>query len=315
MRIAASIRFLHIVLLVLAITRPAGAQIIESVGSRAQGMGGAFVAVADDSSATWWNPAGLAAGPFFDMALAKNVTEQPEAPAAWREQASWFALGTPPFGVSYYRLRITDIQASSPTVAGGAGRQDGGAGVFVRPLDVSQLGATLVRSIASGVHVGTTLKWERGEPFENGNTSNQFDLDFGALAIGGPVRIGFVARNLREADFEGLALPRQVRLGFAYDASGAGGPPLTVAFDADLQSYPVSGVDRRVLAVGAEQWLFAKRVGIRGGARFNREGAEDRTATFGLSVSPRAGLYLDGNVVHGGAGDDEGWGVAARVSF
>src|SRR6185503_20379672 len=29
------------------------------VGTRARGMGGAFVAVADDASATWWNPAGL----------------------------------------------------------------------------------------------------------------------------------------------------------------------------------------------------------------------------------------------------------------
>ena len=37
----------------------ASAQFIEAVGVRALGMGGAFVAVANDSSATWWNPAGL----------------------------------------------------------------------------------------------------------------------------------------------------------------------------------------------------------------------------------------------------------------
>ena len=43
----------------------AGAQIYESVGIRAQGMGGAFVAVADDATATWWNPAGLASGAYF----------------------------------------------------------------------------------------------------------------------------------------------------------------------------------------------------------------------------------------------------------
>ena len=29
------------------------------VGARALGMGGAFVAVADDATATYWNPAGL----------------------------------------------------------------------------------------------------------------------------------------------------------------------------------------------------------------------------------------------------------------
>jgi threonine dehydratase len=30
------------------------------VGARAEGMGGAFVAVADDPSAVFWNPAGIA---------------------------------------------------------------------------------------------------------------------------------------------------------------------------------------------------------------------------------------------------------------
>ena len=34
-------------------------QSFDVVGTRALGMGGAFVAVADDASATWWNPAGL----------------------------------------------------------------------------------------------------------------------------------------------------------------------------------------------------------------------------------------------------------------
>jgi len=48
----------------------ASAQIIETVGERALGMGGAFVAVADDSSGTWWNPAALATGPFVDLSAA-----------------------------------------------------------------------------------------------------------------------------------------------------------------------------------------------------------------------------------------------------
>ena len=83
--------FLRVALLVVPLTltaAPVGAQIVESVGSRALGMGGAFVAVASDSSATWWNPAGLAAGPFLDLAIGKA------------DDASWFALATPPFGLS-----------------------------------------------------------------------------------------------------------------------------------------------------------------------------------------------------------------------
>ena len=49
--------------------RAASAQTIETVGERALGMGGAFVAVADDSSATWWNPGRRSPpGPFVDVA-------------------------------------------------------------------------------------------------------------------------------------------------------------------------------------------------------------------------------------------------------
>src|SRR6185369_13447208 len=51
------------------------AQTFETVGVRAQGMAGAFVAVADDATATWWNPAGLAAGPFANLVLDYNETD------------------------------------------------------------------------------------------------------------------------------------------------------------------------------------------------------------------------------------------------
>ena len=40
----------------LASALPCRAQIYETVGTRAQGMAGAFVAVADDATAVWWNP-------------------------------------------------------------------------------------------------------------------------------------------------------------------------------------------------------------------------------------------------------------------
>ena len=58
----------------------ARAQIYESVGTRAQGMGGAFVAVADDASATWWNPAGLAMGAFFSSVLEHDNAQDPRQP-------------------------------------------------------------------------------------------------------------------------------------------------------------------------------------------------------------------------------------------
>jgi hypothetical protein len=294
-------------------TAPAYAQIYESVGTRAQGMGGAFVAVANDSSATWWNPAGLADGPFLDMALARSSTDTgPDS----RHRASWFALGTPPFGFSYYRLQLTRIARNSPTVTTIEGRQEGGTGLPVPELEASQLGATLLQTLLPGVHVGTTVKYVRGSVGDD-DSEGAFDLDVGVLAVAGPVRLGVAGRNLREPEFGGgrYVVPRQVRVGAAFDAAALPGIPLTVAVDADVRTYDAGSGERRVVAIGAEQWLLRRRVGIRGGARFNTRGAEEKAVTAGVSVAPRAGVYVDAFVVGGRDADDRGWGVGARVSF
>src|SRR5678816_901234 len=83
--------------LFLLLASGASAQAIESAGSRAPGMGGAFVALATDSSATWWNPAGLAAGPFLDLAVSWNGLEAGGGAApAWRTHLSAISFATPP---------------------------------------------------------------------------------------------------------------------------------------------------------------------------------------------------------------------------
>jgi hypothetical protein len=318
------------------------AQVVESVGSRALGMGGAFVAVANDSSASWWNPGGLGAGPFVDLALARAVVEQSGELPAVRDRTSSFALGTPPFGFSYYKYRVTG--AASPTAQDRAGRQDGETAVPLTSLSASQIGVTLVQSLLSGVHAGATLKYVRGtlrsttavgsgspgewldtgEDLDGGDAHGTFDLDIGVMAVGGPVSAGAVVRNVREPQFEGssasgpvpvMRLPRQVRVGAAFDAEKIGSVPLTVSLDADLRTYRVQTGERRVIAVGAEQWFMARRLGVRGGGRFNTVGPQDRAATAGASVAIRSGLYVDGHIVRGGSADDRGWGLATRVSF
>ncbi|OFW14977.1 MAG: hypothetical protein A3H29_03225 [Acidobacteria bacterium RIFCSPLOWO2_02_FULL_67_21] len=314
----------------------AGAQVAESVGTRALGMGGAFVAVASDSSATWWNPAGLAAGPFLDMALARAKVETGEGTAAWRHTTSWFALATPPVGISYYRFRITDIQPSGPTAAGGGDREDRAAGVPVRSLSASHLGVTLVQTLIAGVHAGATLKYVRGtvhagrsgagmsttsdlldagEALQDGDADSRFDVDAGLLAVAGPVRLGARIRNALQPAFEGMRLPRQTRVGVAFDPEALTGVPLTVALDADVVTYETASGPRRVVAAGAEQWFLARRLGVRAGGRFNTTGARERSATAGASVAVRSGLYVEGHAVRGGSADERGWGIAARVSF
>ena len=324
----------------------ADAQIIETAGSRALGMGGAFVAVASDSSATWWNPAGLAAGPLVELAWARNLVENTERLPAWRDRTSWFAVGTPALGLSYYRFRITDIQPFSPTGQADAGREDQRAGVPVRSLSASQLGVTLVRTLIPGVHTGTTLKFLRGtvrsgredglskpsellalgEELDGGHAEGRFDMDVGVIGIAGPLRLGAVVRNVREPEFASadstadasssrMRLPRQIRVGVAFVPESAAGVPLTVAFDADMRDYATPSGARRMVALGAEHWFLARRVGVRAGGRMNRRGARERSATAGFTIAAGAGLYLDGHVVRGGSADERGWGLAARISF
>ncbi len=327
--------------LIAASATQAAGQIVEAVGSRALGMGGAFVAVADDATATWWNPGALAEGPFVDLSLSRAVTESSRHRPVQRDRVSSFAIGTPPFGLSYYSVRVTAIPAADPTDGEDGDRQDEGGEAPVRSLGMSQFGITLVQSLTSGVHVGTTLKYvrgtlrsgagdpgfsvadllDRGDDLEGGDTGHRIDLDIGVLAAGGPMKAGLLVRNVREPEFETedgsqtVRLPRQVRAGVAFDGARIDTIPLTLSFDADLRRYATPAGDRRVVAIGAEQWLFGKRLALRAGARFNRVGREERAVTGGLSVAVRSGVYLDGHLVRGGADDDRGWGMAARVSF
>lgn len=332
--------------LCLSLAIPAHGQIVETMGSPALGMGGAFVAVASDGTASWWNPAGFAAGPFVDIAWGRNLTEADRRTPAWRHRSSWVTLGAPPIGFSHYRFRITDIGTFGPTETTSDDRQDGRVGVPLRTLSASQWGVTLVQTISQGVHVGTTLKYLRGavdvghddgvsglgdrldagEGLDGGMTESRFDLDVGVLGVAGPIRIGGVVRNVREPEFGSaafvpdlpttrLTLPRQVRVGVAFAAEEMSDMPLTVALDGDLRAYDTATGARQVVALGAERWFLGKRFALRAGGRLNTRAARERAATVGMSVATRGGLLLEGHAVGGGDRGEQGWGVTARVSY
>jgi hypothetical protein len=314
----------------------AHAQIVEAVGERALGMGGAFVAVADDSSAAWWNPAAQAAGPFFDLSIGRAVTERQDGFPAGRDRVSGFALSTPVIGAHVWRLR-TSLAVRGPTAGVSGGRQDGEAPRLLQEWSATSVGATIVQTVLDGTHIGGTVKYVRGRvrsgfatsatgpedalgqagDLDGGETEGQWEFDLGALATAGPVRLGLLVRNVRGVEFgDGtFRLPRQARFGVAVSAAETGGPPLTISADADLGAYEADGEQRRVIAVGAEQWFAAKRLGVRGGARFNTVGDAKRALTAGVSVALRPGSYLEAHVVGGGSPAEQGWGTGVRVSF
>ena len=223
-------------------------------------------------------------------------------------------------------------------------REDTRAEVSLQSVSVSELGLTVVQSLLPGVHAGATLKYVRGtvragsdraarpiddlldsgEELEGGNAENRFDLDAGLIGAFGPVRLGAVMRNIREPKFadNAFVLPRQTRVGAAIDTeqrrsrpSPSSGRQFIASIDADVKTYTTATGDRRVVAAGAEQWLWRKRIGVRGGARFNRVGARERAATAGVSIGVRNGFYVEGHAVRGGSDAERGWGLGTRVTF
>jgi hypothetical protein len=290
---------------------PALAQSIESVGIRAQGVAGAFVAVADDATATWWNPAGLP----HSQSFIDGVVEVGRG-------GHWgVAFGFPALGLSYYHLNISQIQPSASTAGGATSRQDLGAAGTGLPVPYSigfdQFGATVGQSLGDHFVVATTAK----VMFAQSDTRGDFDL--GAMAAFGPVRAGLNVRNLIGGTFgetgtEVFELTRQARAGVAVTPATAGSlDRLTLSLDVDLTTAPFEGRDERHVAGGAEAWLRGRRVALRGGAGVNivRDAGDAAYGAVGITVSPFERCFVDGVASWGPTEDRNRWGFDLRVTF
>ncbi len=329
----------------------AEAQGFETVGTRALGMGGAFVAVADDATAVYWNPAGLANAGIIDVCLQQATAQAPvrqdQAPAlngGWRASTTLVSFAFPSLGVSYLRTRTQ--RAAAPTAGSNDGRQTDRPGMaVVSSFATDQVGVTLLQTLFANLVAGTTLKLTRGSfvtvPASQAALSasldqaeqataggaTRFDLDVGVLAFAGPVRLGVTGRNLRQPDFgPGDAagagrVQRQVRIGiavtpgFVVNQTAASQPSLTIAIDTDLTRSTLPSGDERHVAAGVERWVMGRRLGLRGGVRANTIGQRRPLATAGASVGVRSGLLLEGQFARGRDAAGQQWSVGGRVTF
>jgi hypothetical protein len=271
----------------------ASAQTFETVGIRAQGMAGAFVAVADDASATWWNPAGLASGALFSGIVERGVAKEPND-----DRTLGLSFAVPSLGVSYYRLRTSEVASAA-------------AGARVASFVVNEVGATVGQSIGDHLVVASTLRLVRAD-------QTRGDIDLGAMLRLGVTRIGLVVKHAYQPSLTGDGLPlasfdRQVRVGAAY-VPHPGMVTVNAALDADLTTTPTVFGNVRHLAGGGEVW-FERRLGVRGGVSVNTVDDLRRSFSGGASVAIQRGLFLDAQLTRGDDAVKQGWGLALRVTF
>jgi hypothetical protein len=315
-----------ILVVFVGLPQGASAQSTETLGTRAQGMAGAFVAVADDASAVYWNPAGLAGGAYFSFVLdgstARSVPDATQE--AGNRNGFLLALSMPALGLSYTRLQTTAVR---PTL----GIPENS---HIESLLTHQIGATLVQSIADRFAVGATVKVVRGiaasavVPGNDredllddadllGHGSTRFDVDAGAMLAGTVGRVGVTVRNIAAPEFdtgagEELQLERQARAGGAVSLL----PSWKLAGDVDLMvNHGVFG-DVRELSLGTEAQV-SRRFAARGGVRFNTMGDRGHAPAIsaGASYAVYGAVLIDAQVTGGSDNAFRGWGVAGRFLF
>jgi hypothetical protein len=330
-------------LLAILATDVASAQPFESVGTRAQGMAGAFVAVADDATAVYWNPAGIPTGHFFSLladyskSKRRQPTGFPDSPA-FDGSGTIVALSTNEIAFSYYRLHINQMdRRPAPGASPDLGQEDQGGDAMLRSVYTHNVAVTGAQLVYPGVSLGTSVRYVYGSvgiaPGAPGLSvgdllreadgverqgQSKVDVDIGVMIGSDTIRFGVAARNLLQPRFDtpdggSLRLDRQVRAGLGIRTVAG----LLIAVDVDLSSARSDSVDgtRRNVALGVEHW-FGQWLGIRGGARVNVEAEDPRAVgAFGMSVALMSGVYLDGQVTRGRDSIERGWGIAARVGF
>jgi hypothetical protein len=301
---------LFAVVLSLAFATQTEAQ--STVGVRANGMGGAFVGVADDASAVYWNPAGLATGLLGSVDLEIGGLKPGNSGDSDDIGHGLVGLALPPVGLAYYRQGVFGEIAPGSAVETSPDREE--VRTNVHAFSTSTVAVSLLHSLGEYVVVSATPKmvW--------GGDSFVGDIDASMMMAITKVRLGLVGRNLTTPEFEfddaggaEAELASEVRVGAGWGSGWPGMSRVVVAVDGDLSSRMTPTGDRRDVAAGVETWWWSRRLGVRGGVRGSTEGESRPVVSAGASAM-FSGMYLEGYYA-GGESGERSWGLGLRYSF
>lgn len=273
------------------------------VGARAVGMGETFVAVANDPSAIYWNPAGLASLQRREVALSGT-----RWPADVDYEHVTLILPSRRLGGSLaVQLGVlsTQIEETTELRPLGTGRTFGYSDVVV--------GAAYARRWTDKLLIGSGMKFVREDLGSQvgGPTTTALLFDVGSIYyLGlGSVRIATSLTNFGStlrpsgtyvspydgstAQYDAFDPPLMFRYGLAFEPIENETQRLTAAFEVNQPAD-----NERVVKVGAE-WLLRGALAVRGGYNFNADALKlSAGAGFSGDVGGRRGAvdyaYTDG---------------------
>ncbi len=167
------------------------------LGARAMGMGGAFVAVADDVTALHWNPAGLAGLHGIQVFGMRTSVYSVDGLSEDSVLAS-YGTGNAGYGIGWMRTGadgLYDDLYNEDTLLAGYGMET--------PIDGLAAGVTLKRfSVAAPEY-----EYYNDPAFETGG-DNAYSADLGALYRSGKWSVGGTVRNLGEPKLQLISIDR-----------------------------------------------------------------------------------------------------------
>jgi len=247
-----------------------GAQFLEiGVGARAVGMGETFIAMTDDASSTYYNPAGLGALKGFEATFS---TIQWPADITYNFAAAampvTFLGGSVGFQIG--RLTTGEMLVRTPLRPEGTGQKFEAAN-FVT-------GLSYARSLTDKFTFGLSVKYVRLDAFRY--RADGLAMDLGSTYRTGfkSFRFGWVISNFGpDLKFinETFSLPTSITFGIAAEAFQNEVHTLTLTFQGNR---PNDNQERA--SVGMEYW-FKDLLALRGGYRINYDA--DRYS-FGIGI-------------------------------
>jgi len=260
------------------------------IGGRAAAMGDAFIAVADDASAIYWNPAGLAFAKQNEVMFSHN---------------SWFADISQEFVGGFYKLTQNDVVALSLTSL----YMDKmkvtdefnplGTGQYFAFGDVA-ITLSYSRKMTEQFSVGASIRYveetldrlkmrgvliDIGTMYWTGLGSTRFAVaitNFGnELAPDGEVTLWGGRTNDK---WQSFSPPTMFRIGFAFEPLHTAQNRITTSIQLN---HPNDNSEN--ISLGAE-YSYAKIIALRGGYKIN---ADEQSFTAGAGVNLPLGI---GNV-------------------